>query len=153
MIYTTINLYSSERRQLSVLAIMIPLVQVNEEWHVLFEVRSLTMRKQPGDISFPGGRIDPTDNSPLEAAIRETHEELGIDPASINVLGQMSAYIASSSFVVYPFVAIIDHHEIYPFNKQRGRRNIHYTGQMAAETRALYAYNIGSTDAFNQFPL
>lgn len=99
-------------------AIMIPLVQVNEEWHVLFEVRSLTMRKQPGDISFPGGRIDSTDNSPLEAAIRETHEELGVDPASIKVLGQMSAYIASSSFVVYPFVAIIDHHEIYPFNKQ-----------------------------------
>ena len=57
-------------------AVLIPLVQVDGEWHVLFEVRSLTMRKQPGDISFPGGRIDPTDASPMEAAIRETHEEL-----------------------------------------------------------------------------
>lgn len=99
-------------------AIMIPLVQVNEEWHVLFEVRSLTMRNQPGDISFPGGRIDPTDPSPMDAAIRETHEELGIDPAYINVLGQMSAYIPSSSFVVYPFVATIDRHPIHSFNKQ-----------------------------------
>ncbi|WP_313893130.1 CoA pyrophosphatase [Psychrobacillus sp.] len=99
-------------------AIIIPLVQVNEEWHVLFEVRSLTMRNQPGDISFPGGRIDPTDASPLDAAIRETHEELGIDLATINVLGQMSAYIPSSSFVVYPFVATIDQHPIHSFNKQ-----------------------------------
>ncbi|WP_277587030.1 NUDIX hydrolase [Psychrobacillus antarcticus] len=99
-------------------AVLIPLVQVDDEWHVLFEVRSLTMRKQPGDISFPGGRIDPTDASPMEAAIRETHEELGVDPACIQVLSQMSAYIASPSFVVYPFVATIDHHQIENFNKE-----------------------------------
>lgn len=99
-------------------AIMIPLVQVNQEWHVLFEVRSLRMRNQPGDISFPGGRIDPTDASPLDAAIRETNEELGVDPEYIHVLGQMSAYIPSSSFVVYPFVATIDQHQIHSFNKQ-----------------------------------
>lgn len=99
-------------------AIMIPLVEINQEWHVLFEVRSLTMRSQPGDISFPGGRIDPTDASPMDAAVRETHEELGIDPANINVLGQMSAYISSPSFVVYPFVATIDQKEIHSFNKQ-----------------------------------
>lgn len=99
-------------------AVLIPLVQVDDEWHVLFEVRSLTMRKQPGDISFPGGRIDPTDASPMEAAIRETHEELGIDPKCIQVLGQMSAYIASPSFVVYPFVATLDHHHIESFNKE-----------------------------------
>lgn len=99
-------------------AILLPLVQVEGEWHMLFEVRSLTMRKQPGDISFPGGRIDTTDASPLEAAIRETHEELGIDPTSIKILGQLSPYIASSSFVVYPFVATIDHHQIKSFNKQ-----------------------------------
>ena len=98
-------------------AVLIPLVQVNDEWHVLFEVRSLTMRKQPGDISFPGGRIDPTDATPLDAAIRETHEELGIDPSSIRMLGQMSAFIPTSSFVVYPFVGIIDDHLKHQLNK------------------------------------
>lgn len=97
-------------------AVLIPLVQVEGEWHVLFEVRSLTMRKQPGDISFPGGRIDPTDASPMDAAIRETHEELGIDPTAIHVLGQMSVFIPTSSLVVYPFVATIDHHQTYSFN-------------------------------------
>ncbi|MGB3262053.1 NUDIX hydrolase [Paenisporosarcina sp.] len=98
-------------------AVLIPLVQVDGEWHVLFEVRSLTMRKQPGDISFPGGRIDLTDASPMDAAVRETHEELGIDPSNIHVLGQMSVFIPTSSLVVYPFVATIDNHHIHSLNK------------------------------------
>lgn len=98
-------------------AVLIPLVKIKEEWHVLFEVRSLTMRRQPGDISFPGGRIDPTDASPIDAAIRETHEELGIEPDEITVIGQMSVFIPTSSFVVYPFVATIDNYLTYSLNK------------------------------------
>lgn len=89
-------------------AVLIPLVQVDGEWHILFEVRSFKMRKQPGDISFPGGRIDTNDQTPLAAAIRETSEELKIDPKTIHVIGQLSPYIASPSFVIYPFVGIID---------------------------------------------
>jgi len=99
-------------------AVLIPLVQVNDEWHVLFEVRSLTMRSQPGDISFPGGRIDPTDESPLHAAIRETHEELGVDPLSINVLGKLSIFIPTSSLVIYPFVATMGNYQTDDRNKQ-----------------------------------
>ncbi|MBS4218385.1 CoA pyrophosphatase [Bacillus sp. FJAT-49711] len=93
-------------------AVLIPLVQVGDEWHVLFEVRSSTMRKQPGDICFPGGRIDPTDESPLAAALRETHEELGIDPKTVTVLGELSPYIAFPSFVIYPFAGIVDYDQI-----------------------------------------
>ena len=93
-------------------AVLIPFVQVDGEWHILFEVRSLTMRKQPGDISFPGGRIDPTDASPMAAAIRETSEELGVEPENINMIGELSPYVASPSFVVYPFVATVDYDEI-----------------------------------------
>ncbi len=98
-------------------AVLIPLVQLNGEWHVLFEVRSLKMRKQPGDISFPGGKIDPTDASPLEAAIRETHEELGVAAESIEVIANLSPFIISSSFVVYPFVAILDSYQLHCPNK------------------------------------
>ncbi len=98
-------------------AIMIPIVQIADEWHILFEVRSLKLRTQPGDVSFPGGRIDSTDASPLAAAIRETHEELGIDPSSIEILGQMSPYVASPSFVVYPFIGVLPYEEVHSFNK------------------------------------
>ncbi|MEK4712850.1 NUDIX hydrolase [Sporosarcina sp. FSL K6-5500] len=100
-------------------AVLIPLVQVDEEWHILFEVRSFTMRKQPGDISFPGGRIDSTDPSPMAAALRETHEELGVDPKTVTIVGTLSPYIASSSFVIYPFVATIDYNQIiHSYNKE-----------------------------------
>ncbi|KAA0948701.1 CoA pyrophosphatase [Sporosarcina sp. ANT_H38] len=100
-------------------AVLIPLVQVDEEWHILFEVRSFTMRKQPGDISFPGGRIDSTDPSPVAAALRETHEELGVDPNTVTIVGELSPYIASSSFVIYPFVATIDYNQIiHSYNKE-----------------------------------
>ncbi|MBO1912690.1 CoA pyrophosphatase, partial [Microvirga sp. 3-52] len=95
-------------------AVLIPLVEVNGEWHILFEVRSATMRRQPGDISFPGGRIDASDPTPLAAALRETHEELGIDPKTVSHTRGLSPYIASPTFVVYPFVAIIDYDQIIP---------------------------------------
>ena len=100
-------------------AVLIPLVQVDGEWHILFEVRSFTMRKQPGDISFPGGRIDPTDPTPLAAALRETHEELGVDPKTVTHVRQLSPYIASPTFVVYPFIATIDYSQIIDsYNKE-----------------------------------
>lgn len=93
-------------------AVLIPLVQVDGEWHILFEVRSFTMRKQPGDIGFPGGRIDATDLTPLAAALRETSEELDVDPKTVTLVRQLSPYIASPSFVVYPFVATIEYSQI-----------------------------------------
>ncbi|HWL24514.1 MAG TPA: CoA pyrophosphatase [Ureibacillus sp.] len=100
-------------------AILIPLVQIDGQWHILFEVRSFTMRKQPGDISFPGGRIDLNDPSPMDAALRETYEELGIEPTSVQVIGQLSPYIASPSFVVFPFVAIVNYDQIqHSYNKE-----------------------------------
>lgn len=93
-------------------AVLIPLVQVDGQWHILFEVRAFNMRKQPGDICFPGGRIDAPDQSPLVAALRETSEELMIDPKRIQVIGQLSPYIASPSFVIYPFVGIIEDNQL-----------------------------------------
>lgn len=98
-------------------AVLIPLVEKDGEWYVLFEVRAFTMRKQPGDISFPGGKIDETDASPLAAALRETHEELGIDPQSIQLMGHLSPFVTSPSFVVYPFIGIIKETEINHYNR------------------------------------
>lgn len=100
-------------------AVLIPLVNMDQEWHVLFEVRSFQMRKQPGDISFPGGRIDASDKTPLQAALRETYEELGIELNQVSIIGQLSPYISSPTFVVYPFVGVVNHDDIIPsYNKQ-----------------------------------
>lgn len=101
-------------------AVLIPLVQVNHEWHILFEVRALTMRQQPGDISFPGGKIDPTDATTLDTAVRETCEELGIHKSTINPIGQLSPFIPSQSFVVYPYVAEVD----YDFEQEHNEEEV-----------------------------
>ncbi|MCG7345848.1 CoA pyrophosphatase [Sporosarcina sp. ACRSL] len=99
-------------------AVLIPLVEVDGEWHILFEVRSYKMRRQPGDISFPGGRIDSTDPTPFAAALRETSEELGVNPTTVTLIHELSPYIASPSFVVYPFVAVINYEQIiHSYNK------------------------------------
>lgn len=93
-------------------AVLIPLVEVDGEWCVLFEVRSSRMRFQPGDVCFPGGRVDPEDATLLSAALRETYEELGVEPDTVEVIGPLTPYVASLSFVVYPFVGVVDFHQI-----------------------------------------
>lgn len=93
-------------------AVMIPLVEIDGEWHIVFEKRSLRMNKQPGDVSFPGGMIDETDASPEQAALRETQEELGIPATHIEVLGALPLWIPFASLMIYPFVGVMDYQQI-----------------------------------------
>ncbi len=69
-------------------AVMVPVVIKNEEPHILFEVRAGSLRRQPGEICFPGGRRD-GDETPIDNAVRETAEELYISPDQIEVIAQM----------------------------------------------------------------
>jgi len=90
-------------------AVTIPLIQLPDEpLSVLFEVRAKTLRRQPCEISFPGGKIDPTDNSPKDAAIRETVEELGIKKDDIEVIHTLDTYIPTNKSIIYPFVTYLD---------------------------------------------
>lgn len=74
-------------------AVLIPLIEKDNEWHLLYEVRSQSI-SAPGEISFPGGRVHPNEPSQA-AAVRECAEELNIDPTSIQVIGQVDSLIAS----------------------------------------------------------
>ena len=67
-------------------AVLAPLVRFHGQTHLLFEVRALHMRRQPGEVCFPGGRIE-SGETPEECAVRETTEELGIDRERIRVVG------------------------------------------------------------------
>lgn len=80
-------------------SVMIPLIKRDGEIHLLFEKRAFTLRNQPGEISFPGGRIEKGE-SPREAAIRETAEELLISEDEIEIYSE-------GDFVVNPYAAII----------------------------------------------
>ena len=90
-------------------AVLIPLIQDElGRLSVLFEIRSKQLRRQPGEISFPGGKIEPTDAIFQDAAIRETSEELRILEQHIHVLSQLDTYIPSQRTVIYPFVGMLD---------------------------------------------
>lgn len=89
-------------------AVLIPLININEELHFLFEKRSAKIR-QGGEICFPGGEFDRgKDKSYLEASIRETMEELGISRDKIKILGNLDTFIGPMGVTVDTFVALLE---------------------------------------------
>ncbi|GAX90358.1 NUDIX hydrolase [Effusibacillus lacus] len=95
-------------------SVLLPLVERDGEVSVLFEERAHHLNRQPGEICFPGGRIDPEDSNELAAAIRETCEELGLEPDQIQPLGSLD-YMVTPFLIVHPFVGwIADYRKIRP---------------------------------------
>jgi 8-oxo-dGTP pyrophosphatase MutT (NUDIX family) len=77
--------------------------------YLLFTRRSAALARHSGEISFPGGSRDPADQSPAATALRETHEEIGVAPERIRVLGELPpSYAAVSNFVITPVVGWLD---------------------------------------------
>ncbi len=87
-------------------AVLIPVVLDKDEPALLMEVRSLNVL-QPGEVCFPGGHIEAGENC-VDAALRETYEELGILPSSVNVLQRMEPEWHKEKMFVYPVLAEID---------------------------------------------
>lgn len=85
-------------------AVLAPVVAVEGEDHVLFLVRSANLRHHAGQISFPGG-ADDGDETPLQCALRETAEEIGVGPDSVAPLGSLPTATSSSNFRVHCLVA------------------------------------------------
>lgn len=78
---------------------------------VLLNKRTELVEHHKGEISFPGGSMDDADESLLQTALRETHEEMGIDPGEVELLGQLDDMPTISNFLISPFVATIP----YPY--------------------------------------
>ncbi|WAA13331.1 NUDIX hydrolase [Fervidibacillus halotolerans] len=88
--------------------ILVPITKKDEELHILFEVRSHKLRQQPGEICFPGGKVEKEDKHPEEAARRETTEELGIPFDRIGRVFPLDYMIQPiEGRIIYPFVGFI----------------------------------------------
>ncbi len=87
-------------------AVLIPFVFMNNEYHLLFEKRAANI-KQGGEICFPGGRVEKTDSSTIETALRETFEEIGIKKNKINVIGKLDILFGPRGVLVEPIIAEI----------------------------------------------
>ncbi|TMN21300.1 NUDIX hydrolase [Lentibacillus cibarius] len=95
------------REQYREFGVLIPLIETEQgQPHILFEVRSMNMRSQPGDVCFPGGKMDSCDLDECQCAIRETSEELGLEQTAIQDVFPLD-YLISETRIVYPFAGII----------------------------------------------
>ncbi|MCY4626975.1 MAG: CoA pyrophosphatase [Acidobacteria bacterium] len=88
-------------------AVLVPLVEREGGYSLVLTRRAADLRRQPGDIAFPGGMVDPGDPSEVAAALREGREEIGLDPGGVLVLGQLDDRVTVQRFRLVPFVALI----------------------------------------------
>ena len=89
-------------------AVLMPLFERDGELHVVYIRRSDHVASHRGQVAFPGGRVEAIDATLLDAALREAHEEVGLDPATVDVVGGLpTMHTTASGIIVAPFVGVI----------------------------------------------
>lgn len=90
-------------------AVLVPLYIERDELHAVFTRRREDLRRHPGEISFPGGRYDEGERDLVATALREADEEIGLDPAAVDVLGALQPTpTIATGYAIYPFVGMIE---------------------------------------------
>jgi 8-oxo-dGTP pyrophosphatase MutT (NUDIX family) len=129
-------------------SVLIPLILDQDEWQLLYIRRTEYVHDHKGQVSFPGGAAENEDQTEVSAALRETWEEIGVDPKNVTILGQMAKYPTVSGYLVTPVLGLIpwpysisleplevfrlfsvplrwladpDHHQEKPFIRQDGK--------------------------------
>ena len=97
-----INGYQNMKRA----SVLIPIIKKDNSYEILFEVRAKTLRSQPNEIAFPGGKIE-KEEDPQTACIRETCEEIGITQDDIEIISPLDLYLNHSNLIIHPFLGII----------------------------------------------
>ena len=85
-------------------AVLCLIFMEGNQLNILLTKRSEFLKNHPGEISFPGGRIETDDKSPVEAALRETREEIGIPSKDIKIFGKLDEIITGTGFHIKPFI-------------------------------------------------
>lgn len=88
-------------------AVLIPMIERDNRLFVLLTQRASHLKHHPGQVSFPGGRFETSDNSLVTTALRETHEEVGIAADKVEIIGRLQNYQTISKYVVTPFVGFV----------------------------------------------
>lgn len=97
-------------------AVIVPLIKRNERFNVLFELRNEKLKANPGEVCFPGGSIENWE-TPLEAALRECYEEIGVINNKIKVICPLDIFISNNNILIHPLLAYIDENAKFTLNK------------------------------------
>lgn len=89
-------------------AVLVPLIRLQNQWHLVYTLRSVRLHDHSGQVSFPGGSWEPGDASLIDTALRESEEEIGLAPGAVRVVGCMAQMAMITRFVVTPVVGIVD---------------------------------------------
>lgn len=89
-------------------AVLVPIVDRGSELTVILTRRTDDLPDHAGQISFPGGRLEPGDTGPEDAALRETEEEIGLGRAHVTLLGRLDEYVTGTGFSVIPVVGLVE---------------------------------------------
>lgn len=87
--------------------VLVPLLDRSEGVSVLLTRRTDALAKHPGQVAFPGGRVEETDRDQIEAALREAEEEVGLEPDRVDILGCLDPYLTITGFEVLPVVGFV----------------------------------------------
>ncbi|MCJ2051984.1 CoA pyrophosphatase [Methylobacterium sp. J-070] len=89
-------------------AVLVPVVFRADGPSLILTMRAANLRDHSGQVALPGGKIDPSDPGPADAALREAFEEIGLPPAAVRLLGYLDPYLSGTGFLVTPVIGLID---------------------------------------------
>lgn len=95
-------------RRLRPAAVLVPIVERETGAGLILTKRAPTLNHHPGQVAFPGGKVDDADGGPVRAALREAEEEIGLKPAQAEVLGTLPPHETVTGFLATPVLALID---------------------------------------------
>jgi 8-oxo-dGTP pyrophosphatase MutT (NUDIX family) len=98
-------------------AVLILLFKKEDELYLCLTRRNHNLKHHPGQISFPGGKIDHNDDDAIKTALRELNEETGVEGSIVSICGKLSdLYITVSNFLIHPVVGFLDHEPMFEMN-------------------------------------
>jgi 8-oxo-dGTP pyrophosphatase MutT (NUDIX family) len=93
-------------------AVLIPLARKKDQLHIIFTKRTQTLPEHSGQVAFPGGQCDPQDYNREATALRESKEEIGLEPKDVKILGRLNDFLTVTNYQVTPIVGMIQ----WPYN-------------------------------------
>ena len=102
------SLLNSVGKDLVDASVLIPIIDRPQGLSILFTQRSQNLKNHPGQVSFPGGRVEKNDQDAIATALRESHEEIGLLPERVNILGQLETCLTGTGFKVTPIVGLVE---------------------------------------------